>query len=76
MSYTEGFRDSIKTAGLKTSEEGSGPYSKEEAHYTDKASNPAERCELCAYFSRPDKCSKVKGTVSPLGWCMYFEKDE
>lgn len=47
--------------------------SKSEAHYRDRPKG-TERCELCLMFEPPHGCSSVVGTISPRGWCKYFER--
>lgn len=46
---------------------------KAEATYTDHASNPNERCKLCKHFILTGRCEVVEGSISPDGWCKYFE---
>jgi len=51
---------------------------KEAVHYTARADNTAERCKHCEHFTNSGtlygECSKVKGNISPLGWCDLFKK--
>lgn len=48
---------------------------KESVRYTDHANNPHERCGKCVHF-RPlyQKCSEVKGSINPRGWCELWKK--
>lgn len=47
-----------------------------EAGYVAKASNPNERCALCCHFQAPGGCAIVEGSISPEGWCEYWEPNE
>lgn len=51
---------------------------KEAVHYTARADNPAERCKRCEHFADSvtlyGTCEKVKGNISPLGWCELFKR--
>jgi hypothetical protein len=47
---------------------------KAEADYTAHASNPAHECAVCAHFLGILGCQKVKGYISPHGWCKLWEK--
>ena len=31
-----------------------------------------QHCELCRYFQKPNSCQLVAGTISPNGWCKFF----
>ena len=31
-----------------------------------------QHCELCRYFQKPSSCQLVAGTISPNGWCKFF----
>lgn len=48
-------------------------YTKGEADYEPHAMNHKNRCELCKHFHPPHACEKVKGSISPKGWCKFFE---
>jgi hypothetical protein len=47
---------------------------KAESRYTPRASNPNEQCADCKHFLGILGCQKVEGSISPRGWCKYFEK--
>lgn len=47
----------------------------EKAHYTAQASNPNERCAACQHFIQGGACAIVEGTISPDGWCEYFDRE-
>ena len=47
--------------------------SKEEAKYQDKPKN-GQRCVNCTMWRAPNKCTAVAGTISPNGWCAWYEK--
>jgi uncharacterized protein len=32
-----------------------------------------DHCAICTMFREPDSCTTVAGTISPNGWCKYFE---
>ena len=49
--------------------------SKEEADYQNHPRGE-KRCELCSMFRAPDKCTLVKGRISPRGYCRWFEWKE
>ena len=37
--------------------------------------NKGNKCSECTFFNPADNsCSIVEGTVSPEGWCIYFNK--
>ena len=52
--------------------------SKDAANYTTNGS-PEEHCAICRYWTMQPSpsdeglCLIVSGTISPLGWCRYFE---
>jgi hypothetical protein len=43
--------------------------SKPSVGYTDTSPMRTERCATCSMFRPPDKCTLVRGDVSPRGWC-------
>lgn len=51
---------------------------KESVHYTAHAMKRSERCKLCEHFIAErtlyGECEKVKGHISPFGWCELFKK--
>ena len=51
---------------------------KEAVHYIARASDPNERCKLCEHFTNSGtaygSCEKVKGNISPLGWCDLWKR--
>lgn len=55
-------------------------HTKEEAHYGD--GKPGAHCGPvagwqhgdCAHFTSPNSCVKVRGYISPRGWCKYWEE--
>ena len=49
--------------------------SKAKAEYQDEP-NGEEHCYLCTMFREPDRCTYVRGEISPRGWCRYFEGEE
>jgi hypothetical protein len=53
--------------------QGFGKISKAEAAYIDVNQPPFRLCEQCQYFTSPDECSIVEGTINPLGTCDNFE---
>lgn len=46
--------------------------SKKEAGYI-KQSKTNEKCINCSMWRDPNRCSAVKGIISPEGWCEWFE---
>jgi len=46
--------------------------SKNEAQYVDRASGN-QKCSNCTHFVPPNSCHTVEGTISPDGWCKYYE---
>lgn len=67
----------MEKIGMNTNKE-----TKEEAGY-ESLGRPAEHCGGCEgwpvsgechNFIDPNQCLKVKGTISPKGWCNYWEK--
>lgn len=53
---------------------------KASVHYTPRAENHNERCKLCEFFlayrTLYGECEKVKGNISPHGWCRLFKRKE
>jgi len=47
--------------------------SKADAMYTD-ISRGGEKCKNCVHFINPKYCEIVADTISPFGWCRYFEE--
>lgn len=47
---------------------------KQDADYTD-IGRGGEKCKNCTHFIRPNRCQIVEGTISPFGWCRYFEEE-
>lgn len=54
--------------------------SKDAANYTARGTD-AEHCAICRYWAMQPSpsddglCVIVSGTISPLGWCRYFEHE-
>jgi hypothetical protein len=46
---------------------------KAEAHYLDNSRRPNQTCAGCSMFRKPNGCTLVKGTISPQGWCRWWE---
>jgi len=42
-----------------------------QANYQDSPKG-GQHCELCRYFQKPNSCQLVAGTISPNGWCKFF----
>jgi len=42
-----------------------------QAGYQDSPKH-GQHCELCRYFQKPSSCQLVAGTISPNGWCKFF----
>ena len=34
----------------------------------------SQRCGICSMFVKPSGCTLVKGNISPMGWCKYYER--
>lgn len=56
-----------------------GKQEKSLVNYTSHAAMPNERCELCKYFMsftefKTNLCQRVKGSISPSGWCKLFKR--
>jgi hypothetical protein len=51
---------------------------KKSVNYTPRATNMHERCKLCEHFSSfrlvYGECTKVRGSISPRGWCELFKR--
>ena len=47
---------------------------KQAVDYTPTAMVRGERCELCRHFVAGGKCRKVRGKISPNGWCELFKR--
>lgn len=51
---------------------------KESVNYTPRAMKVNERCGKCEFFHDTrilyGECRKVKGSISPRGWCELFKK--
>ncbi len=43
-----------------------------EAQYRDRP-NGGFSCAACALFRPPSSCVVVRGTISPHGWCRFFD---
>jgi hypothetical protein len=43
-----------------------------EAQYQDRPRDGLS-CAACALFRPPAACAVVSGTVSPNGWCRFFD---
>lgn len=50
-----------------------GTTPKSTARYQD-APNRGRRCARCVHFLAPDRCAIVAGTISPNGWCRFYER--
>jgi len=48
--------------------------SKSEAQYHIARPNQ-DHCSQCEYWDGNGGCSKVRGDISPRGWCNHFEKE-
>jgi len=61
------------SAGLITVDDGEiTPHvEKHEADYTN--TGDVEHCRLCEFWRPPDACALVIGTISPVGWCKFFQ---
>lgn len=46
--------------------------SKVEAKYQDKPKG-GQKCVNCTMWREPNKCTAVAGTISPNGWCAWYE---
>ena len=46
---------------------------KDEAAYQSEPRG-TQRCGLCSMFVKPNRCTLVKGNISHMGWCKYFER--
>lgn len=46
---------------------------KEEVAYTDHAPNGDKICRQCAFFRPGGGCDRVKGLISPNGWCELWQ---
>ena len=46
--------------------------SKQTADYQSSPHNN-EKCLNCTMFRAPNKCTAVEGTISPDGWCKWYE---
>jgi hypothetical protein len=46
--------------------------SPDEAEYQDRPKNGLS-CAACALFRPPAACAVVAGTISPHGWCRFFD---
>lgn len=40
--------------------------------YQDKPKE-GQKCSDCTFFTEPDSCRVVEGTISPEGWCTLFQ---
>lgn len=53
---------------------------KDDVHYTPRAAKISERCRYCQHFMDTHllygECEKVKGNISPHGWCDLFKRKE
>ena len=45
--------------------------SKFAAHYRNRP-NGRQRCGLCRHFRPPHGCARVRGRISPYGWCRLW----
>lgn len=43
------------------------------AGYQDKP-KIGQTCSTCALFKAPSSCTLVDGTISPDGWCRFYNK--
>lgn len=50
---------------------GASAASKQEAGYRDSPNN-GRRCSDCRLFRGPAGCRAVEGTISPNGWCQFW----
>ena len=37
--------------------------------------NGTQHCALCQYYVAPVACKRVRGEVSPNGWCTFFQAE-
>ena len=47
--------------------------SKESMKYQDKP-NGDKQCSNCSFFTPPNGCKIVEGTISPQGYCVAWQK--
>jgi hypothetical protein len=59
-------------AGWSVAAEAAQQVSQSEAVYQDRPKNGLS-CAACALFRPPAACVVVKGTISPHGWCRFFD---
>ncbi len=45
---------------------------KQQASYQYSPKNN-HRCSSCRFFIKPNSCQLVAGTISPNGWCKFFQ---
>jgi len=55
--------------------------SKVDADYVERSIFPDEACRLCTMFrrvgaKRRGACTAVSGSISPNGWCRFYETKE
>jgi hypothetical protein len=48
------------------------PVSQQEAQYQDTPKG-LFFCAACTFFRAPQGCKVVQGTISPQGWCKFFD---
>lgn len=50
-------------------------HTKERVGYSDSLGTTGARCCICESYLGEGDCERVKGKVSPDGWCKLFEAD-
>lgn len=48
--------------------------SKKTAKYQDEPKGK-EKCSNCSMWVSPNKCTSVRGVISPNGWCKWWEHE-
>jgi hypothetical protein len=48
------------------------PVSQQAAQYQPRPKNGMS-CSVCTFFRPPAACKVVAGTISPQGWCRFFD---
>ena len=44
------------------------------AGYQDSPAKNGDACATCSLFKAPAACTLVDGTISPKGWCRFYNK--
>src|SRR5581483_3759937 len=61
-----------KLTAFKRGGQAEAKSSKSAAEYRARPSG-GERCGKCTMFRPPHGCTAVAGSITPMGWCKYFE---